>query len=484
VEYATAGYGPGHRIGLMLENRPAFFMHWLALNRIGVSVVPLNPDLRPAELDYLCGHSEIVLGIAALPHLMGLRDAGGRVGFVTIMAGDRLPCAPCPALDASPNGHSECALLYTSGTTGRPKGCVLSNEYYLRTGRWYNAIGGITALRAGKERLLTPLPMSHVNAMAFSTLAMILCGGCIIPLDRFHPRSWWDSVRKSGATIVHYLGVMPSMLLAAPASGFDRGHHVRFGFGAGVDRRHHHVFEQRFGFPLLEAWSMTETGAGGVAIAHREPRHVGTSCFGRPDPWMLVRVVDDAGGPSPPDTLGELLVRAAGPDPHAGFFTEYLNDAEATCAAWDDGWFRTGDIVRQDAEGFLLFVDRKKNVIRRSGENISAVEVESVLRRHPCVAEVAVAAAADPIREEEVLACIVPRTPIPPGQAAETAAAIVTAALDDLSYFKVPGWVAFVEALPLTASQKISRGELKAIARDLPGSPGCIDTRALKKRRA
>ena len=199
---------------------------------------------------------------------------------------------------------------------------------------------------------------------------------------------------------------------------------------------------------------------------------------------MQVRIVDDTGARCPPNLPGEFLVRAADTEPRAGFFTEYLKDPEATADAWKDGWFRTGDIVRQDDDGFLYFVDRKKNVIRRSGENISAVEVESVLRRHPCVAEVAVAAAPDPVREEEVLACIVPRTSIPPEHRAETAIAIVTAALNELSYFKVPGWVAFVDALPLTASQKISRGELKQLVRDLPGSPGCIDTRALKKRRA
>ena len=113
---------------------------------------------------------------------------------------------------------------------------------------------------------------------------MIATGGCIVQLDRFHPRTWWSAVRESQATIVHYLGVMPSMLLGAAPDPRDRDHAVRFGFGAGVDRRHHAAFEQRFGFPLLEAWAMTETGAGAVVIANREPRHVGTSCFGRPEP--------------------------------------------------------------------------------------------------------------------------------------------------------------------------------------------------------
>ncbi len=257
---------------------------------------------------------------------------------------------------------------------------------------------------------------------------------------------------------------------------------MRFGFGAGVDRRLHAPFEARFGFPLLEAWAMTETGAGAVVIANREPRHVGMSCFGRPEPAVATRIVDDSGADCAAATPGELLVRAAGPDPRAGFFTEYLKDAAATREAWEDGWFHTGDIVRADEDGHLYFVDRKKNVIRRSGENIAAVEVESVLRRHPLVAEVAVAATPDPVREQEVLACVIPREPVAPTSMRETAEAIVRAALEQLSYHKVPGWVAFVDALPTTASQKIARGELRAMAESLPGSAACVDTRALKRR--
>jgi acyl-CoA synthetase (AMP-forming)/AMP-acid ligase II len=261
------------------------------------------------------------------------------------------------------------------------------------------------------------------------------------------------------------------MLLRADPLPGDRDHTVRLGFGAGVDRRHHASFEARFGFPLLEAWSMTETGAGAVVIAAHEPRHVGTSCFGRPAAAVEVRIV-------PED--GELLVRAAGPDPRAGFFGEYLKEPDTTAAAWEGGWFHTGDIVRADTEGYLYFVDRKKNVIRRSGENISAVEVESVLRRHPLVAEVAVAAVPDELREQEVLACIVPHAPVT--DPAEAATGIVRAALQDLSYFKVPGWVVFVATLPLTASQKVARGELKSKAQHLVAQPGCIDTRVLKRR--
>jgi len=482
--YRAAGYGHGHRAGLLLENRPAFFLHWLALNALGVSVVPINADMRSAELDYLLTHSELCLAVVLPGRIADLEAAAAASGRPVVVVGpdaQDLAPAPCPAprTDA-PGIGTECALLYTSGTTGRPKGCVLTNDYFLLAGAWYNRIGGLCTLMPGEERLITPLPMVHMNAMAYSTMAMIVAGGCIIPLDRFHPRTWWDSVRDSCATVMHYLGVMPAMLMGAPESDLDRRHALRFGFGAGVDPVHHAPFERRFGVPLVEAWAMSETGAGAVVIANHEPRHVGSACFGRPAPEVQVRIVDDAGLDAAPGAPGELLVRASGEDRRRGFFSEYLKDPQASAEAWEGGWFHTGDIVRRDAEGNMFFVDRKKNVIRRSGENISAVEVESVLRQHPALRAVAVAAAPDPVRGDEVFALAVLDEPAPDLQAC--AASLVEFCLARLAYYKAPGYVAFVDALPLTASQKIQRGALKELAHALPGTPGCIDTRSMKKR--
>ena len=516
--YAAAGYGHGHRAGLLLENRPAFFLHWFALNALGVSVVPINAELRSAELRYLLEHSELCLAISLPERIASLREAAASnndpPAVPVLLPPDHdgpVPPAPRPAPKATEpiTRASECALLYTSGTTGRPKGCVLGNDYYLLAGEWYATIGGLCTLRDAsrspqalasqtpppegaesawggpaptQERLVTPLPLTHMNAMAYSAMAMVITGGCLVQLDRFHPGSWWQTVRDTRATVVHYLGVMPAMLLGAAPSPADRDHAVRFGFGAGVDRRQQAAFEQRFGFPLLEAWAMTETGAGAVVIANHEPRQVGMSCFGRAEPAVQWRLVGDDGGDVPTGQPGELWVRAAGPDPKRGFFSEYLKDPEATAEAWADGWFHTGDLVRADENGYLYFVDRKKNVIRRSGENISAVEVESVLAQHPRVAAVAVAAAPDEVRGDEVLACVVRRDPAPDEDLQQLAAHITQHALQQLAYYKAPGYVAFVDALPLTPSQKVQRAQLKALAASLPGQPHCVDTRVLKRR--
>jgi acyl-CoA synthetase (AMP-forming)/AMP-acid ligase II len=500
--YAAAGYGHGHRVGLMLENRPAFLFHWFALNSLGASVVPISAEMRAAELQYLVGHSGIALAVV-LPGrgqdlALAARAADSPMAAHALDAEElartgtsgrrdappTLPHAPVPAPRAADSigDATECALLYTSGTTGRPKGCILTNGYFLAAGRWYAGLDGVCAVRTDAERICTPLPLNHVNAMAFSTLVVLVAGGCLVQLDRFHPQTWLESVRRSGATIVHYLGVMPALLLAAAPSAAERDHAVRWGFGAGVDRRNHAPFEERFGFPLVEAWAMTETGAAACIMANREPRRVGTSCFGAPEAFVEVRLVDDAGVDVPTGTPGELLVRSSGPDPRRHFFAGYLKDETATDEAWRGDWFHTGDVVRRGEGGVLHFVDRRKNVIRRSGENISAVEVESVLNQHPSVKASAVAAAPDAMRGDEVLACIVTREPVAERERPAVAARIVEHALANLAYFKAPGWVAFVDALPLTLSQKIQRGELRALAQSLPGAPHCVDTRALKRR--
>ena len=481
---SAAGYREGHRVGLLLQNRPVFMEIWLALNALGASVVPINPDLRMAELEYLIAHSEMVLAIVTPDRLDEVRQASVNTGrLIGVVTPDNpLPALPNAEISGSvaPDSQRECALLYTSGTTGQPKGCILSNEYFLHSGDWYAGAGGLIDLRRDAERMLTPLPLFHMNALAASTMAMITTGGCLIFLDRFHPRSWWDSVRKSAATVVHYLGVMPAMLMNAEPSPSDRDHTVRFGFGAGVDKTLHAAFEDRYGFPLIEAWACTETGNGGVICASEEPRKIGSACFGRPAAEVSVRLVDDAGADVQTGTPGELLVRRSGDNPRYGFFSGYLKNPEATDEIWRDGWLHTGDIVSRDQDGSLHFVDRKKNVIRRSGENIAAVEVEEILNRHPNIKMAAVAAAPDDIRGDEVAAFVILRQG---GGGADTANAIVDWALEQMAYYKVPGWLAFVSELPLTATQKVLRGHLKTLLEERFEAGDFIDTRHRKKRK-
>jgi acyl-CoA synthetase (AMP-forming)/AMP-acid ligase II len=192
-----------------------------------------------------------------------------------------------------------------------------------------------------------------------------------------------------------------------------------------------------------------------------------------------IRIVDDDGRDVAGDAPGELLVRRAGADPRSGFFREYLKNPAATAEAWQDGWFHTGDIVSRDGDGDLHFVDRKKNVIRRSGENIAAIEVETILAKHPLIRQVAVAATPDAVRGDEVAALIVVD---PADRNAATAEAISTWALGEMAYYKVPGWIAFVDDLPRTPTEKILRAALKTQVVEAMARGAFFDLRALKRR--
>jgi crotonobetaine/carnitine-CoA ligase len=441
-----AGYGHGHRAALHLGNRPEHVLLKLALNGLGVSMVPINPDLRPAELAYILGDCApdlaIVAGEYAGPfgEAMALSRGKTRVAaFEEIGAG--LPAAPTPPPRAGgPGPGSEASLLYTSGTTGQPKGCILSHEYELEIGAWYAETPGLD-FREGGER--------------------------------------WEDVRSTEATIVHYLGVVVAVLMAAPPDLRDRDHKVRFGAGAGVEPSLHRAFEERFSFPLIELWGMTEMCR--VIIDSEESRSIDTRAFGRPRKGIEARVVDADDRDVPPGAPGEMLLRHSAETPRKGAFSGYLNKPEATEEAWRGGWLHTGDTVTMDETGLLTFVDRKKNIIRRSGENIAAAEVEACIIGDPRVAQVAVLAVPDPVREEEVMACVVTK----PGVAADEALAeeIFARCMDRLAYFKAPGWVLFVDALPVTGTQKVVKHQIFAEGEDPTARPGAFDFRAEKRRK-
>ena len=481
--YRAAGYGRGQRVALLLENRPDFHLHWWALNALGCGIVPINPAYRRDEMVYLLDHSEAVLAVSVPERLADVEAAVAELtDAVPIVDAADLPArlpAPRAGTGGAPGIDDEAALLYTSGTTGRPKGCILGNRYFLNAARWYREAGGLMTLEEGCERLLNPLPLHHANALAIGSMAMLSAAGCIVMADRFHPGSWWADVAATGATIVHYLGIMPPLLLSLPPGPQDRAHSVRFGAGAGIDPKHREAFEARFGFPLVEGWGMTEVAM--PTWASMEPRQTDTRAFGRPLSGCEVRVVDDEEREVPPGTPGELTLRMTGDDPQRGLFSGYLKDPDATDEAWRGGWFHTGDVVTRAADGMLRFVDRKKNIIRRSGENIAAAEVEAVLQADARAAQAAVIAVPDELRQEEVMACIVPA----PGAGADldAAKALQDLCLQRLSYYKAPGYLLFVDTLPVTSTQKVRKVSLFPADTDPRTLAGCHDLRERKRAR-
>ena len=491
--YAAAGYGLGHRVALFLESRPEHLLHKLALNALGVCCVPINPDYRPRELAYLIDHAQVDLIVlltartAVVHEALALTRHQPPLTLVETWGQAALP-APARApqrgevqgqMQGQVQGDTPASILYTSGTTGQPKGCVLSHTYELAAGHWYAHQGGLGTVREGQERLYNPLPLFHVNASILSFYCMLLSGGCQVQTDRFQPSRWWTEVVESRATIVHYLGVVVPMLLNQPESPLERAHCVRFGYGAGVEPQLHARFEARYGFPLLELWGMTEM-VRPLCDCH-EPRQVGTRAFGRARPGLDACVMDEAGQVVPDGTPGELVIRHSAATPRRHFFSGYLDNPEATAQAWRGGWFHTGDVVMRAADGMFHFMDRRKNIIRRSGENIAAAEVEALLLTHPLVANAAVMALPDEMREEEVLACVVLKAGRS-GETADLARALFDFCHQQLAYYKAPGWLWFTDEIPTTGTQKIQKHRIFPEGTDPRQHPAMHDLRALKKR--
>ncbi len=354
--YEAAGFGPGHRVAILFDQRPEFIFHHFALNALGCTVAPISPDYRLDEIAHLLEHSEAVVALAIDSRLDDVRTAASSFSpSPPVMRFDALDqpltAPPFPARRETLGAASEAGLIYTSGTTGRPKGCVLTNEYFHTWGSWFASRGGYLSLRYGEERLLNPLPLHHANALAISLPAMLITGGALVFPDRFHASTWWKDVVACNVTAVQFQGVIPNLLMKLPEVPEEKNHKVRFALCAGIEPNRHAAFERRFGFPLIEMWAMSETGR--MTTAHREPRFVDSRAIGRSEPGMELRAIDEQGNDVPLGEPGEFVLRSTAQHPRKGFFTGYLKNPEATEEAWHGGWFHTGDAVTKDDTGMF-----------------------------------------------------------------------------------------------------------------------------------
>jgi crotonobetaine/carnitine-CoA ligase len=456
----------------------------MALHRIGTTLVPLNQDHAAPEMRHVFEVTRPELVIAFDRHVKRIEEACAGVEappavFRFEHFDEGLPGVRRRAPDTGPiTKDTETTVLFTSGTTGQPKGCRFDHSYELMACDWYRTRGGRLDFRDGQERLYSPLPLHHSNTGVHAFLEMLATGGCLVTSDRFRSNRYWHEVHASKATVIHYLGVIMAMLYQLPPSAEERGHAVRFGIGAGVEPTLHAQFEERFGFPLVEIWGMTETMR--YLCDSHEPRKVGTRAFGKSQKGLEVRLVDDADQEVTKGTPGEIAVRHSAESPRLGFFSGYLGDPAATELGWRGGWFHSGDVAVEDEDGVFHFVDRKKHIIRRAGQNIAAAEIEAALLSHPGVSQIAAIAVKDEIREEEVFVCVVPAAEAKRGP--ELADSVFDFALANLSYYKAPGWILFVDSIPRTASQKMMKYALFSEGVDPRTAPGVIDLRHRKKR--
>ncbi len=482
--FYKAGYSFGTRVAVLLGNSPDHYLIKIALNGIGVSIVPLNPDASPKELGYILSDSKACLVITD--------DSKARLIRESIFFLDS-PLKFCLVDDINKNlplgsfckkksmvlPETEASLLYTSGTTGSPKGCILSHEYELMCGESYAKVGPPVSLKLNSERIFNPLPSFHINAGILTLFGVILTGNCLIQPHRFSVKTWSRDIKETKATVFHYLGVIIAMLLNTNIRK-EEIQSLRLGLGAGVEPSLHEKFENLFEIPLVEVWGMTEMCR--IIAANEEPRQITTRAMGRPRLDLEVKVVDEQEKEVKRGTPGEMLIRHSKDFPRKGSFSGYLGNTDATETAWKNGWFHTGDTVIMDETNMLIFIDRAKNIIRRSGENISAAEIENCLIEHEIVNNVACVSVSDEIREEEIMACVVISKYAEKSR--ETAERLFDHVYKQLAYYKAPGWFLFMEDLPVTGTQKILKHKLFDPKEDPRNYQNVFDMRNLKVRKS
>jgi carnitine-CoA ligase len=441
---AASGIGPGDRVAMLSENSMEVLELWLGCAWLGAIFCPINTAMRGMAL----GHVLTDSGAVALAYeerfaeqFAGVEQPLPRLAHRWTLS-DIPHGEPVDACDARPGDVA--ALLYTSGTTGPSKGvlCPQSQWYW-----WGHNTGEALGVREG-DVLATSLPLFHTNALGAFCQALVF-GATLDAQPHFSASAFWKRLVDSGATVTYLLGAMVSILLRRPPTEDDRAHSVRVALAPATGREQYEPFEQRFGVMLLDAWGSTETNC--VIANTPQQRRPGT--MGRVMARFEARVVDEGDLPVPDGTPGELVVRSREP---FAFASGYLNHPEATVAAWRNLWFHTGDRVVRDAEGWYAFVDRRRDSIRRRGENISSWEVEQVLLAHPDVATAAAVPVPADLGEDEVMACVVTRE-----GAAIDPAELIGFCEPRMAAFAVPRYVQVLAELPLTANGKVQKALLR-----------------------
>jgi crotonobetaine/carnitine-CoA ligase len=447
---------------LHLSNHPAYPQLILAASYLGAAAMPTNPASTADELDYLIRHSESKLIVTEAKCLavaeQVAREAGG-IPIVLCKTGDALldghrvfenELAQQSAIPPPSSGGSErlVELLYTSGTTARPKGVMLTNANFVYGAEVFRAATGLRE----DDRHLIALPLFHAGAQCHALWPSLIAGASIAILSRFSAIRYFEQAIEYDATMAAMFGALLRMLVNQPARSTDAAHRLRnMTFAQNLTADQYEAWHARFRAPLQQLWGMTETCALPVMSPITGRRNL--QAMGRPVLGYEVKVVGEDGEEVPIGTDGQLIVRGS---PGRSLMRGYLKNPEATALTLqnrsDGTWLFSGDTVRADADGYLYFVDRGKDTIKRAGENISSTEVETAILDCPGVLDVCVVGVPDPIRDEAVVAVVVRK----PGSAV-TAEKIRAFCAGRLAAFKVPERVEFVEALPRTSVGKIQK---------------------------
>jgi crotonobetaine/carnitine-CoA ligase len=459
---ASLGLGKQSKVAALLPNSTEILDVWLGAALLGAVFVPINTGLRGDGLRYIVEHSEaefvavdepfVETLSAAVPLGRGPRHryVRGAVdpppGYGSLAA---LLAAADPVARSYPVEPGDLAsILYTSGTTGLPKGVMNCHNSFAVAAHEYTR----RYVRIRHDDVLyTSLPLFHANAQSLTTIGSLVAGRPMVVAPRFSASRFFDDVRKHDATVFNYIGAMLTMLYKQPERPDDAEHRVRLAIGGAAPAELWRRFERRFGLTILEIYGLT---ASATFCLGNPPDDIRVGRIGKETSWSEIRIVGPDGEVLPDGLPGEIAIRSR--QPETMFLGYYKND-DATRAAMQGDWFHTGDRGRRDPDGYVAFIDRLKDSIRRRGENISSFEIERIANTHPLVCESAAVGVPSELGEEDVLLVVVAR-----GDGID-GAILVEFCRERMAEFMVPRYVRFVDRLPKTATQRVEKYALREI---------------------
>jgi carnitine-CoA ligase len=451
----SSGIRRGDLVMTTARTTPPYLLCWLALASLGAVTVPVNPRSAPAELAGLARQTEprALITDAGLAELVNGAAVGGTLELGVLDADALLAAAAGRDAASLPDVASPddvAAMIPTSGTTGRSKLVMQTHRAYAMAGEGFPFWMELTA----GDRLMTSLPLFHINAPAYSVMGSLACGAGLVLLPRFSASGFLDAARRHGATEFNAIGAMLEILMRQPPQPDDADSPLRLCYtGPAPERERHLEIERRFGIRIVVGYAMSESPYG--LIWARGSRPYGTLGSVRQHPVLGVvneaRVVSGDGTVLGPGETGEIELRNPVLTPG------YWGMPEETAALFDGGWLRTGDLVTVGGDGTYTFVGRQKEVLRRRGENLSPLEVEEVLEAHPAVLECAVVGVESDLSEEEVKAFVVPAD-----GAAVDFGELRAFAAGRLAAFKVPRYWQLIGELPRTPTARLAKHRLPA----------------------
>ncbi len=459
---AAHGIRKGDRMAVMARNCDGHVLLLLALSRLGAIMVPVNPEFGLQEAKYVLHHAE-VSAVAATSDTLGVaRDAAAGLKtpawFVMLddavdgvpAIEDLIKAAPAAALPSDITGDATCLIVYTSGTTGFPKGAMHSQRSFVTGGEAFVQ----RVYLQDDDRVMVVLPLFHINAMFYSVAGTLAAGASMIIIPKFSASTFWQTAVDTGATQVNIIEAIGSILRNRPRSEFRPEHRIArvYGVRASMDETFKNDFKIAHrigGYGMTEIPGVTcnpfegvqKLGSMGPVGRHPDPAR----------PWAQCRVVDDEGRDVPVGEAGELWVKT--PIIMQGYF----RDPEQTANTFEGDWFKTGDLVKRDEDDYFYFISRKRDIIRRRGENIAAAELDRVVGEHPAVAEAGTIAVPSELGEDDIFVVVATK----PG-ASVTAVEIAEWCRARLAPQKVPRYVAFIDELPHTPTHKIAKALLRA----------------------